>query len=70
MNNEQGFQRNLFSGLSRPKVPLPVEQEGTGGASTNPNLKPHKSSIPMFLYCSFDVDVDEKVFIGQSLHTL
>ena len=51
-------------------MPLPVEQEGTGGASTNPNLKPHKSSIPMFLFCSFDVDVDEKVFIGQSLHIM
>ena len=41
MNNGQGFQRKIFPGLSRPKVPLPVEQEGTGGASTNPYLKPY-----------------------------
>ena len=46
-------------------MPLPVEQEGTGGASTNPYLKPHKSSIPMFCIVAL---VDEEVFIGQNLH--
>ena len=65
MNNGQGFQRKIFPGLSRPKVPLPVEQEGTGGAPTIPYLKPHKSSIPMFCIVAL---VDEKVFIGQNLH--
>ena len=61
----RAFKRIFFPGLSRPKVPLPVEQEGTGGASTIPYLKPHKSSIPMFCIVAL---VDEKVFIGQNLH--
>ena len=46
-------------------MPLPVEQEGTGGAPTIPYLKPHKSSIPMFCIVAL---VDEKVLIGQNLH--